>query len=119
MTQIAGRTYNLLMDVDKNHNYLNFDERMKFNTLYDFYSSLLTARQRKIYEMVCFSDLTLAECADVLKISRQAVYIMKLRVEARLERFERELSFVAATRKLEARIKELEAEIEILKRSGR
>ena len=88
-----------------------FDERIKFNSLYDFYSPLLTKRQRKIYEMVCFSDLTLAEVADELKITRQAVYIMKRRVESVLEKFERDLKFMAKTRDFEAKIKELERKI--------
>ncbi len=84
--------------------------RVHFNLLYDFYSPLLTARQRKVYETLCFSDLTLSEAAGVLGISRQAVYILARHVMEKLEGIERELCFAVNTRQLEGRIKELEAE---------
>ncbi|MBQ7155535.1 MAG: hypothetical protein IJR85_08300 [Synergistaceae bacterium] len=84
--------------------------RVHFNLLYDFYSPLLTKRQRKVYETLCFSDLTPSEAADVLGISRQAVYILARNVMEKLDSIERELSFAVNTRRLEARISELEAE---------
>lgn len=84
--------------------------RIYFNLLYDFYSPLLTERQRKVYETLCFSDLTPSEAAQVLGISRQAVYILARNVMDKLECIERELSFAMNTRQLEARIAELEEE---------
>lgn len=84
--------------------------RIYFNLLYDFYSPLLTERQRKVYETLCFSDLTLSEAADVLGISRQAVYILARNVMDKLEGIERELCFAMNTRQLESRIKQLEEE---------
>ena len=88
--------------------------RIHFNHLYDFYSPLLTERQRKVYEMLCFSDLTLSEAAHVLGVSRQAVYLLARHVMEKLEGIERELCFAVNTRHLEDRIKELEAENESL-----
>ena len=76
--------------------------RVHYNLLYDFYSPLLTERQRKVYEMLCFSDLTPSEAADVLGISRQAVYILAHNVMNKLESIERELCFAVNTRQLEA-----------------
>lgn len=84
--------------------------RVHFNLLYDFYSPLLTDRQRKVYETLCFSDLTLSEAAQVLGISRQAVYILARNVMEKLEGIERELCFAMNTKQLEARITELEEE---------
>ena len=84
--------------------------RVYCNLLYDFYSPLLTERQRKVYETLCFSDLTLSEAADVLGISRQGVYILVRHVMQKLESIENELNFAASTQKLESRIKELEEE---------
>ena len=84
--------------------------RVHYNLLYDFYSPLLTERQRKVYEMLCFSDLTPSEAADVLGISRQAVYILAHNVMNKLESIERELCFAVNTRQLEARIHALEEE---------
>ena len=89
--------------------------RIYFNLLYDFYSPLLTERQRKVYETLCFSDLSLTEAAQVLGISRQGVYILARHVMDKLEGIERELSFAVNTKKLEARIKALEAENEELR----
>ncbi len=93
--------------------------RIYFNLLYDFYSPLLTARQRKVYETLCFSDLSLTEAAQVLGISRQGVYILARHVMDKLEGIERELSFAVNTKKLEARIKALEAENEELRKELR
>lgn len=89
--------------------------RVHFNLLYDFYSPLLTARQRKVYETLCFSDLTLSEAAHVLGISRQAVYILARNVMDKLEDIERELRLAVNTRHLEARIRELESENALLR----
>lgn len=93
--------------------------RIYFNLLYDFYSPLLTARQRKVYETLCFSDLSLTEAAQVLGISRQGVYILARHVMDKLEGIERELSFAVSTKKLEERIKSLEAENEELRKELR
>ncbi len=84
--------------------------RVHFNLLYDFYSPLLTEKQRKVYETLCFSDLTPSEAADVLGISRQAVHILARNVMDKLDSLECELCLAVNTAKLEDRIKELEAE---------
>ncbi|MBQ7559574.1 MAG: DNA-binding protein [Synergistaceae bacterium] len=89
--------------------------RIYCNLLYDFYSPLLTERQRKVYETLCFSDLTLSEAADVLGISRQGVYVLARHVMQKLEGIERELCFAVNTRQLEKRINDLEEENESLR----
>ena len=90
--------------------------RVYFNLLYDFYSPLLTARQRKVYETLCFSDLTPSEAADELGISRQAVHVLARNVMDKLDALERELHFAATTKCLEDRIRDLESENEYLRR---
>ena len=90
--------------------------RVHCTLLYDFYSPLLTERQRKVYETLCFADLTPSEAADVLGISRQAVYILARNVMEKLEGIERELCFAMNTKRLEDRISELERENEELRR---
>ncbi len=84
--------------------------RVYCNLLYDFYSPLLTERQRKVYETLCFSDLTLSEAADVLGISRQGVFVLVRHVMEKLESIEKKLCFAVNTQKLENKIKELEEE---------
>ena len=90
--------------------------RVHYNLLYDFYSPLLTERQRSVYETLCFSDLTPSEAADVLGISRQAVYVLARNVMEKLEGIERELCFAVNTKRLEDRIRVLERENEELRR---
>ena len=85
------------------------EQRMYVNVLYDLYAPLLTERQRDVYEMRYFSDLSFAEIADVLKISRQAAHFLVNRTVDRLLTLEESLSFVAKLERLEKRIEELEA----------
>lgn len=62
--------------------------------LYDFYSSLLTDRQREVYEAYALENYSLAEIADGLGISRQAVYDIIKRSEAALKGYEEKLGLV-------------------------
>ncbi len=110
LTERAIIIYNSFMKFDS-----EFERRLNFNLLYDFYSPLLTVRQRRIYELVCFSDMSLGEAAESLGISRQAVHMMKRKIEAKLEAIENDLHFADTTRKFEERIKSLEMENEFLR----
>ena len=105
----------VLDDKDKER----LERRVYMNLLYDFYSPLLTERQRNVYEMLYFSDLAPAEAARSLGISRQAVHILERRIMKRLEDIEKELHFAETTRRLEERIQKLEEENEALRREGR
>lgn len=87
------------------------ERRVYDNALYDLYSPLLTARQRDVYEMRYFSDLSLAEIAETLEISRQAVHILVNRTAEKLEALEKDLGFAAQLERLENRIKELETRL--------
>ncbi len=91
------------------------ERRVYLNLLYDFYSPLLTERQRNVYEMLFFSDMASTEAARALGVSRQAVHILKQRIIKRLETIETRLHFAESSRKLEAKIKELELENASLK----
>ncbi|MDR1732857.1 MAG: DNA-binding protein [Synergistaceae bacterium] len=88
---------------------VRLERRLHVNALYDIYGPLLTERQRSVYEMRCFSDLSLAEIAETLGITRQAVHIVVNKTQDRLETLERELGFAARLERLENRIRELEA----------
>jgi predicted DNA-binding protein YlxM (UPF0122 family) len=74
---------------------LRLDRRVYVNALYDFYAPLLTQRQRDVYEMRRFSDLSLTEIAETLEITRQAVHILVNRTEERLLALEKDLGFAA------------------------
>ena len=87
------------------------DRRVYVNVLYDLYGPLLTERQRKVYEMRYFSDWSLGEIAETLKITRQAVHILVNRTAQRLLTLEQELGIAARLECLESQIEELQSRI--------
>ena len=86
------------------------ERRVHINDLYDLYGPLLTERQRSVYEMRYFSDFSLAEAAESLGITRQAVHILVNRTAERLLALEKSLGFAARVKDLEKRIRELSGE---------
>jgi predicted DNA-binding protein YlxM (UPF0122 family) len=87
---------------------VRFEQRIRINALYDLYSPLLTERQRDVYTMRCFLDLSLAEVAETLGVTRQAVHILANRTEEKLLDLEKTLGLAARIERLQNRIKELE-----------
>ena len=64
---------------------------VRMNQLYDFYGQLLTAKQQRAMEWYFAHDLSLAEIANELNISRQAVHDLLQRSESVLEMYESKL----------------------------
>ncbi len=73
-----------------------FDKTIEAHLLYDYYGALLTERQRKTVELRFFDDWSLAEIAEELGISRQAVHDVMRRTLAQLTEYEERLGFLAA-----------------------
>ena len=71
------------------------ERRLLYNQLYDHYKPLLTEKQREVYELHEFSDLSLAEIAEQYGKSRQAIYDLLLRTKRKLEMLEKKLGLVA------------------------
>lgn len=76
------------------------DERMigkvtRINTLYDFYSPLLTERQREMIELHYFDDWSLGEIAAHVGVSRQAVHDNLRRALEQMEGYENALHLLA------------------------
>jgi predicted DNA-binding protein YlxM (UPF0122 family) len=90
---------------------VRLEQRVYVNSLYDLFGPLLTERQRKVYEMRYFSDLSLSETAETLNITRQAVHILTGRTAERLLKFERDLGIAKRLEHLENRIKELKSRL--------
>jgi predicted DNA-binding protein YlxM (UPF0122 family) len=88
MDQLQEKTQNLIM-------------------LYDLYSPLLTDKQREYFEMYYFDDFSLAEIADNLSISRNAVFDALKKVNNILEEYESKLHLYEKGQKHEAALKEL------------
>lgn len=63
----------------------------RVNMLYDFYSSLLTEKQKSYMELYYREDHSLSEIADESNVSRQTVYDNIKRTEQLLESYEEKL----------------------------
>lgn len=83
--------YSILIPGDKGD---DMEEKVKSGYLYDFYGELLNERQRNVYEMSVFEDMSLSEIADTLSISRQGVHDMLKRCDHSLEEYESRLHLV-------------------------
>ena len=62
--------------------------------LYDFYSELLTNKQKEIFELYYLNDLSLYEISSEYKITRQAVLDSIKRTEKSLLYYEEKLSLI-------------------------
>lgn len=62
--------------------------------LFDYYGELLTDRQRMCIDLRYNQDLSFAEIAEELGVSRQGVFDNITRAQARMERMEEKTGFV-------------------------
>lgn len=69
-------------------------QRVRDCRLFDIYGSLLTEKQRRACESVLLSDLSLAETAELLSVTRQGVHDLLTRARDRMEALESELSII-------------------------
>ncbi|HHX96588.1 MAG TPA: DNA-binding protein [Clostridia bacterium] len=61
---------------------------------FDFYGSLLTNKQREIYDLYHQQDLSLGEIAVLKGVTREAVYDLLKRAEGALQTYENKLKLV-------------------------
>ncbi len=67
---------------------------VRVNRLFDLYGALLTVRQRQVVSLYYRQDLSLAEIANRLQITRQAVHDSLARATRAMEDFEDELQLL-------------------------
>ena len=67
-----------------------------------FYGGMLTEKQRRVLSLHCEEDLSLAEIAEEVGISRQAVHETIARAAARLTEMEASLGVAERFRRMEA-----------------
>ena len=72
----------------------DFDDRIRFGNLYEIYGALLTVKQRQCLELYFCEDYSLAEIAEEMQVSRQAIHDLLKRVEQTLEHYETMLGFL-------------------------
>lgn len=75
-------------------------KELKFVLLLDCYGDLLTEHQRYVMELYYCEDLSLAEIANPLKITRQAVRSLIKRTEDILLNYEEKLHFAERIMKM-------------------
>lgn len=77
------------------------------NNLYDYYSELLTDKQKSYFEDYYFNNLTLSEIAENNSISRNAIHKQIKEVENKLQIFEDKLKLLNKKQKIQNIIKNL------------
>lgn len=82
--------------------------------LYDFYSELLTDKQKMMYSMYHLNDLSLQEIGDEFNISPQGVRDLIKRTEKNLEQYEEKLMLINSFLKEQNDIKLIKYEIDTL-----
>ncbi len=77
--------------------------------LFDYYGELLTERQKTCFDLHYNQDLSLAEIAQELSVSRQAVFDNISRTEALLKKMEQKTGCVRRDRQMRRVMDELNA----------
>ena len=77
----------------------DFNDRIRFGSLYEMYGPLLTEKQQQCLELYFCEDYSLAEVAEEMKVSRQAIHDLLKRVEQTLEHYEDMLGFLQRAEK--------------------
>ena len=86
-----------------------FEKNMKLAYLFDFYQGLFDERTARIMRAYYEDDLSLAEIAEGVGISRQGVRHLIKKSEEQILFFEEKLSLAASSERLDAALSELSA----------
>jgi len=92
------------------------EKKVKISMLYDFYSQLLTERQRDMIDLYYHQDLSLGEIAQEQDISRQAVYDTIKRTEKILFNYENKLKLCYLFESKKANINEIKNKVIMLEK---
>lgn len=80
---------------------LSIQKRNRMICLFDCYSTLLTNKQKLLFQYYFYEDLSLGEISELLHISRQAVHNSIVRCEDILESYEQQLKILERTQENE------------------
>jgi len=67
------------------------EKKNYYNSLFDFYGSLLTPKQQEYFKNYYFEDLSLSEIANIHNVSRNAVFDQLNKIYHILENYEEKL----------------------------
>ncbi len=88
------------------------DNRIYLIDLYDYYSELLTDKQREYFEYYYFDNHSLAEISENTKVSRNAVHKTLKETINKLEFYEEKLKLYKKAKQIKEIIKELDVNIQ-------
>ena len=86
------------------------DERIKYINYYDYYSELLTEKQKEYFEDYYFDNLTLAEISENKEVCRNAVHKQLKEIEKKLEYYEEKLNLYEKSLKIKQLLNNIEEE---------
>ena len=87
------------------------DNRIYLINLYDYYSELLTEKQKKYFEDYYFDNLSLSEISENDKISRNAIHKQLKDTISKLENYEEKLGLYQKGIEIKKIIKKLDKNI--------
>lgn len=87
------------------------ENRLYYIDLYDYYSELLTDKQRKYFEDYYFNNLTLSEMSENYSVSRNAVSKQLISVVEKLDYYEEKLQLYTKSKKIRKIIENLDDKI--------
>lgn len=70
------------------------EKKNYYNMLFDFYGVLLTSKQQEYFKNYYFDDLSLAEIANIYKVSRNAIFDQLNNIYQILENYEQKLHLI-------------------------
>ena len=88
------------------------DNRIYLIDLYDYYSDLLTDKQKEYFEYYYFENQSLSEISENIKVSRNAIHNSLKETVNKLELYESKLELYKKAQKIKEIIKTLDKKIE-------
>jgi len=88
------------------------DNRIYLIDLYDYYSELLTDKQRQYFEYYYFDNLSLAEISESTGVSRNAIHNSIKETVNKLEFYENKLELYQKSKKIKELIKTLDENLQ-------
>ena len=87
------------------------DNQIKMNQLYDYYSELLTDKQKLYFEDYFFNNLSITEMSENYNVSRNAIHKQIKEIEIKLNYYEDKLNLLNKANKINKIISKLDEKI--------
>ena len=86
------------------------ENQLLLSSLYDYYGTLLTDKQRMYFEDYYFDNLTLSEMSENYDISRNAIHKSLKEVEEKLMYYENKLKLLHKSNEINKKYKRMRGE---------